>query len=205
MNGAADDLIETEDGREVFKYVVECAMPEDVTLVATDSQGVVYDFRGAIGLAPGWLDHPLTEKDSRWVSACLFSRVNAHDVSVQISMRGPARALDVSDEERAQWTLEEGAFYGQYFLPESEPIEWYACSGRNLQGAHEHKRDCANPDPNNPGFTYCGFTYTGECGDFAVPRDAKACRRQSGPGTFYRNCETGDDVFREVITTYVRP
>ena len=191
VNGGSDDLFETEGGREVFKYIVECAIPEGITLFATDSQGVTYDFPGAIGLAPRWLERPLNERDSRWVSACLFSRVNAHGVSVQISLRGPSSALDISDEERAQWTLEEGAFYGQYFLPESEPIQWYACSGRNLQGAHEHLRDCANPDPEHPGLTYCGFTYMGECGDFVAPPSPHACKNQSATGTYYRECTTG--------------
>jgi len=212
VNGAAADLIETEDGREVFKYLAECAIPVGTTLVATDSQGVAYEFDGAIGLAPRWLDHALNERESRWISACLFSRVNAHNISVEISLRGPSRALDVTLEESAEWTLEEGAFYGQYFLPITQPIAWYACSGRRVRDAHDRMRDCANPDPDHPGLTMCGFTYAGECGVAASPSSAAACESQSLNGTYYRDCSTGDvftseddSEFSEVITTFVHP
>lgn len=198
---AANGLIDSEDGREVLKYAIECAIPEGITLVATASNGTEYEFAGAIGLAPGWLQHGLTKNDQRWVSACLFSRVNAHDVSVLISMRGQSKALETTPEERAGWSQEEGAFYGQYFVSESEPIQWYACSGKNVDVAHDKLRDCANPDPEHPGLTMCGFTYTGPCDD--------TCASYSDRGTHYRNCaatgDDDDDDYHQVITTFVQP
>ena len=224
LNGTTDELLASEDGRAVLGALVGCAVPEDTILVA-EVDGTTYEFPGAVGLAPSWIDHPLTEKARRWVSACLFARVNAHDVSVQISMRGPHRALAVTEEERAQWTLEEGAFYGNYFTPDDQPIEWIACRGRDQATAETGDlvdRDCAEADPAHPGLSQCGFWFAGDCGSFAPDH---ACEHHSRKKSYYRDChdqpqaKDGDDEpcdeevddgegargFREVITTFVRP
>src|SRR5512133_1199414 len=54
---SAGDLLATPDGREVFGFIISCALPADLTLVA-DIQGVHYEFPGELGLAPRWRDHP---------------------------------------------------------------------------------------------------------------------------------------------------
>ena len=90
------------------------------------------------------------------------------------------RAFDLSASELATWTLEEGAFWGNYFSEGA--IDWNACRG--LDQASEPsgwlERDCAEPDGENPGFTLCGFDCAGECSDLAEPAacgslSAKAC------------------------------
>ncbi|MBC7975126.1 MAG: hypothetical protein H7138_09090 [Myxococcales bacterium] len=190
--------------------IVGCALPADVTLVAT-IQGTDFEFFGDLGLARSWLRGPLDREGQGWVSACIFSRVNANEVAIPISLRGPNPNLDVIEEEREGWSLEEGAFYGNLFGPANQPIQWYACRGKD-QAAGESgglvDRDCAEPDPENPGFTQCGFIYAGEC--------ESACERFSENGTFYRRCHTApqasghhgcsdDRTFRQVITTFVVP
>jgi hypothetical protein len=96
---------------------------------------------------------------------------------------------------------------------------WIACRGRD-QAAGETgglvDRDCAEPDPADPTHTLCGFTYAGDCADFAPPPNAFACQRFSNQG-YYVECSDhaafgGDDQhghecdhrdrFREVITTF---
>jgi hypothetical protein len=219
------DLIETEDGREVLTYTVSCALPDGVTLTGTDSHGTQYEFPGELGLAPQWLDHPLTQAGKGWVSACLFARVNVHGVPVEISMRGPSSALAVSPDEQASWTLQEGAFYGNYFTAPGQPIDWNACRGRDSEQAQRFERACAQPDPQNPGKTLCGFNFAGDCGRYSTARTATACRAFSRNG-YYVNCadaaifaagddhaDEGDDgrdddqsrIFRQVITTFVHP
>src|SRR5262245_40223696 len=79
--GGAAALLATADGREVLSYIVSCALPAGMSLVATASDGTVYEFPGEIGLARSWLHHPLSEIGKGWISACLFARVNAHDVA----------------------------------------------------------------------------------------------------------------------------
>jgi hypothetical protein len=221
----AADLLSTADGREVFSFLASCALPANVTLQATVG-GTSIEFVGDIGLAPQWLNHPLDHQGKGWVSACMFSRVNAHDISVPISLHGPSPALTVTRDERAQYTVEEGAFYGELFTPDDQPIHWIACRGEGLASGVTGglaERDCAKPDPAHPGLTLCGFTFAGDCGEFA--RD-QACEAFSERGQFYRRCHASpirghghghdadrddeddgghDGVFREVITTFVLP
>ncbi|MGN6109048.1 MAG: hypothetical protein ACTHU0_28340 [Kofleriaceae bacterium] len=226
----ARELLRTPEGREVLGFIVSCAVKEGDTLVA-QFEGNTYEFPGEIGLANDWTHHRLNSEGQGWVSACLFARVNANDVVLPVSMRGPHRQLTATAEEKAGWSLQEGAFYGNYFTPASEPIEWIACRGE-AQAAGEIgglvDRDCAEPDPANPGKTLCGFTYAGDCGDFA---EEWACKSYSERGTYYTQCydeaqfEEDEDhghhgcrdhrgkhhhhkrstKYRQVITTWVTP
>jgi hypothetical protein len=186
---SAGDLLATDDGRDVFSLVVSCALPSDVTLVATVN-GTELEFPGEAGLAPQWLATRLERTGQRWVSACMLARVNAHEVVIPISMRGPDPALAASADERAIWTLEEGAFFGNVFGPVSEPLQAFACRGRDKAAGDAGEladRECAAPDPANPGFTLCGMMFAGDCGNFAPDQ---ACEAFSARGTFYEKCHT---------------
>ncbi len=221
---SAGDLLATADGRDVFSLVVSCAVPSNTTLVATVN-GAQFEFPGEVGLAPQWLAARLDPPGQRWVSACMFARVNAHEVVIPISMRGPNPQLATSADERAAWTLEEGAFYGDAFGAVSEPLQAFACRGKDKAAGNAGEladRDCAAPDPANPGFTLCGMIFAGDCGRFAVDQ---ACEFFSARGTFYQRCHTApirshhgggqgqghdrddDDahVFDQVITTFATP
>jgi hypothetical protein len=200
---AAEPLLATEAGREVLAALVGCALPAEITLAATvDDQD--FAFRGGLGLARQWLTGPLDADSQRWVSACLFARVNAHGLAVQISLRGENDGLAVSDDERANFVLEEGGFFGNLFGPADEPIQWYACRGKDQASGELGRlidRDCAEPDPVKPAFTQCGFNYVGDCGSFAAE---PACESFAEKGTFYGQCHTGGgEVFSQVITTFV--
>src|SRR5687768_5206873 len=55
LNGVATTtMMANADSREVYSYVVGCALPAGQTLTARDSNGVAYTFAGALGLAPAW-------------------------------------------------------------------------------------------------------------------------------------------------------
>jgi hypothetical protein len=212
----AQDLLATEDGRDVFSVIVGCAVPGTITLVGTVA-GTDFEFPGELGLAPQWLDAPLDPSGQRWVSACIFSKVNAHDVALPISVRGPSSALTVTQDERQAFPLEEGAFFGNLFVPLSQPIQWFACRGKDQARGETGgliDRDCTEPDPAHPGLTQCGFFFAGDCGDFAVKH---SCEAFFEFGTFYLGCHTkpftwfpgfpglDNQVFFEVITTFVTP
>src|SRR5262249_30306815 len=195
------DFMATAQGREVFGFIVSCALPSGDTLVGTAPDGTALEFPGEIGLAKEWLDHPLSKAGRGWVSACLFARISDKDLAVSISMRGPHHALATTADEEAGGPLEEGAVYGDYFGAAGEPVQWVACRGKDLAAGASGAlvdRDCAKPDPNDPTRTLCGFTYAGDCGDFAP---VHACEHFSPLG-FYRDCQDkpGDDsnstVFR---------
>src|SRR5215813_5690077 len=205
---STSDFVATNEGREIMSFILSCALPEGTTLVATLPDNSTVEFFGELGLADEWLDHPLKKAGRGWVSACLFARVNNNDVPLPISMRGQHQSLAAPPDEVAAWSLEEGAFYGDYFVAPGEPVQWVACRGKD-QAVEEIAglidRDCTEPDPLHPGKTLCGFTYAGDCGDFSV---VHACERFSPQG-YYRDChdqpgdETKSDVFRQVITVFV--
>jgi hypothetical protein len=258
----AGGLLSSADGREVLSYVVSCALPAPQTVVAenqgtcsvdTDCQDLpqelgnttfggacaanhtcTYSFFGVIGVTPDWVDHPLDTAGKHWLSACLFSRVNAHDTAEEISLRGENSALTVSSDEQLLYSVEEGAFWGNLFTGDNKPILWNACTGRDLaQGVSGGLtiRDCAKPDPANPGFTKCGFNYAGDCAAFnpALPKAPHAClefETRAGYAYYYEGChvpgphalakahdgdDDGDDGenkyerFDEVVTTFVAP
>lgn len=226
----AQNLLATADGREVLSLVVSCAVPLEITLVGIVN-GAEFDLPGEIGLAPQWLSSRLDRVGQHWVSACMFARVNALEVVIPISMRGPHPQLAASAAERGFWTLEEAAFYGNAFGPLDQPLQWFACRGRDKAAGNAGglaSRQCAAPDPAHPGFTLCGMIFAGDCGSFA--RD-QACESFSSRETFYQRCHTSplrhhhgdrdadgdhdrdhdrdddDDaqVFNQVITTFVTP
>lgn len=205
----AGDLLSTADGRELLKYVVSCALPAATTLTA-DGGGTTYEFAGSIGLAPRWRHRRLTVTERRWVSACLLARVNAHGLSIEISLRGNHRALAATSDEAAAFTLEEGAFYGDVFTPAGGVDAAYACRGRD-QAAGETgtlaDRDCAEAG-DDPGRTQCGFVSTGDCTNLSgqpwaceAERDGtyRRCHDRSGLGSW-----PDGKAIREVITVYVR-
>lgn len=214
---SAKDLLATAEGRELLSFIVDCAIPLDQTLVA-DFNGEHFEFFGELGLTPEWLEHPLTDKGNGWISACLLARVSNTDVPIPLSFRGPNPALATDPDELSAWTLEEGAFYGNLFLPLNQPAAMFACRGKDLASGESGglvDRDCAKPDPARPGLTLCGFTYAGDCGAFAARH---ACEKFSRAGLFYKECHAspsvsahdddgGDDdvTYRQVITSYVLP
>jgi hypothetical protein len=196
------DFLASDDGMEVLSFIVSCALPIDNTLVVTDARGDTRELFGEVGLAPEWIDHPLKKAGRGWVSACVFARVSSNDVPIAISLRGQSKPLGTDAGEVASWTLEEGAFYGDYFVAPGEPVQWIACRGRD-QAVSEVggliDRDCAEPDPADPTHTLCGFLYAGDC--------AVTCEKVA-PDGFYRKCQDrpGDestaDAFRQVITVF---
>jgi hypothetical protein len=228
----SNELIATDEGRELLSYVVSCAIPHGVMLLA-EHGGETYEFPGQIGLAPKWLRRSLHESEQRWVSACLIARVNRFGIPVSISIRGPHDALKVSAAEANDYSVEEAAFYGNVFTPLHEPLIWNACRGRD-EAADESGdldlRDCSEPDPENPGLTLCGFTYAGDCADWGPPRNAYACKKFKEPrshqfgvdldlgrpdhrGGYYEQCHDSPGLgrwhhaerFDEVVTVFLAP
>lgn len=117
LNEQATQLAQTAEGREFVQYLAGCALCEGVTAFV-DVEGQHYEFPGAIGLAPQWIHHPLSEEEQRWVSACMLARTNYFGVEVKISLRNensPVAALQTTAEERADFTIYEGDFFGNLF------------------------------------------------------------------------------------------
>ena len=114
-------LAKTESGRQFLSYLINCALlPTQGAYAVID--GERHDFPGGMGLAPDWLDRPLTETEQRWVSAGILALTNFFGEHVQISMRNPHSgftSLDVSREEAGEYTLYEGDFFGNILIDPS--------------------------------------------------------------------------------------
>ena len=154
-------LIATPEQRELLRYLISCALPEGVTLYS-DVAGQRYTFDGSLGLAPAWLHGSLSESEQHWVSACIFARTNYFGKSVNISLRAssPApSALSASDEERRRFSLYEGAFFGNLFLP--QPMA-YTCSGTR-SARHELVKDRVCTERADGGLSRCGYIHLGHC------------------------------------------
>jgi hypothetical protein len=67
----------------------------------------------------------------------------------------------------ANYNTEEAAFWGDVFTSGGPK---HACNGVDqVRDGDTYGdlglRQCGQPDPNNPGFTLCGFTFDGNCAD----------------------------------------
>jgi len=198
------EILETAAGRDVYSYVVGCALEtgvnieadvadDPVTGPANDGNGNYQcvdghcTFHGSVGLTPSWQDHHLSGPGKGWISACMFARVNEHSISVALSLRGRNAALGVTSEEASLYQNEEGAFYGDLFIDDPDPSvppDWYACSGTGVAANPDSgglaQRDCAEPNPANPSLTMCGFNYAGPCADFTPEFPSPYACRTSG-------------------------
>jgi hypothetical protein len=190
---ADPSLAATAAKRKQLTYLVRCAMPPEVELYAQFGSER-FTFPGSIGLAPHWLTQAMTPSEERWVSACLLAHVNYFGKHVRISIRAtppPVPELEASDDERKTYTIAEGGFFGNLFLP--QPVA-YTCLGARMPAQAVDPilldRVCtqatgATTADNNP-ITRCRFVVTGRCEEassFTVD------------GIFYR----------EVIFTYLKP
>jgi len=235
-NPDTSEILETEAGRDVYSYIVSCALADNMTIEAdvagaadTAPPTTTYTcvdehctFPGGLNLTPRWDDHHLDNKGQRWISACLFARVNANDTAEAISLRGTNPGLIVSLEELELYTAQEGAFYGNLFIDDPDPSvppDWYACRGEAKAACPGDtgcgglaNRDCALENPANPGFTMCGFKYAGDCADFTPNLPSPyACKTYDAAAGTYGVCHKTSALrhwhpptkFREVITTWV--
>jgi len=226
---ASAEMLSTPDGREVFSYLVECALPEALTIEAVvpgaadtappetlyACESEVCTFQGSIGLAQHWAERRLDPKGQRWVSACMLARVNAYEISETISLRGAAPELAVGLDEARSFGVQEGAFFGNLFTDSDGPIDWNACRGSDQASAEFgglSLRDCTEPDPADPTHTLCGFNFAGDCADFSNLFPAPyACGSFDAVDGAYGECHPGDGnghwpglkTYREIITTYV--
>lgn len=120
LNGS---LLGDPDRLATAKYVVECALPEGVTLTKTVG-GVAIDFHGALGLAPEWEDDACDEDCQEWVSACLLARTNVSGQTVELWLTGDHPALGTGLD--LAYPVYEASFFGNLFVDEDAQ---YMCPG----------------------------------------------------------------------------
>jgi len=195
-----DDLLADAGGQTLLKYLVSCALPAEQTLVLGD-----VSFPGGAGLAPEWAEGPCEEPCQEWVSACLLARTNIYEIPVSIYLSGPHPALGDDDTERlaAGFDMEEGAYYGNLFLPFPRR---YTCRGSGYDPLYQSVRVCAQRGGR------CNMQWVGACGamdgDARVASERHACEAAQADGGYLR-CHNrasiaGSDSFPEPSRVYER-
>ena len=188
--------------RQLLSYTVSCALGPAQSFSFTWRDGSNVDqpetFWGLLGLAADWAVSPLDMAGQRWVSACLASRVNWYGHPVTLSSRGAhAKLRRLGTQERANFPSQEGAFYGNLFLP--NPVV-YACYDQPNQ-AHSRSllRDCAAGHIDSLGdVVQCGSVeILGSCADYCEPLDAGGLYHPSCAGV------PGEASIAGVITTFL--
>jgi len=190
---ANPDLASTAAKRHQLTYLVRCALPEHIVVYA-DYGGERFTFQGSMGLAPRWLAEAMTPSDERWVSACLLAHVNYFGKHVRVSMRAtppPVPAFEADDDEQQTYTIFEGGFFGNLFLP--QPVA-YTCQGMRTPAQAQdpilQDRVCTQETGETTAegtpITYCHFLVTGHCEEPA-------------------SLTVDGTPYAEVIFTYLRP
>jgi hypothetical protein len=151
------------------------------------------------------------ETCQRWVSACLLARTNAYGVRVQISMRAPETApqgirdaLAVTEQEKLDFPLREGAFYGNLFQTtpppdgvagplENTPV-FYACAGPGSNIPEITKRFCSSQGNDGP------IDVTGRCVQVCDGIDADT---DHGAMQSCHTTEVAAPPYDEVISVYI--
>ena len=173
-NALVDNALIDPNARELFKYIVSCALPEGAH-ISVDVQGTTYGFDGALGLAPEWgEDGGSCDDECRsWISGCVISRLDYLGQQVLISVRGKNDGLHSTPQERAAYPHIEATYYGDIF---SQPQKIYACLP---DGKDSIPRVCG------PSLDTCVVDVQGECDELCGPR------RNDGS---YPNCREADTL-----------
>ncbi|HEY9034077.1 MAG TPA: hypothetical protein VIN71_09085 [Pseudomonadales bacterium] len=185
---ANTDWLLTPEKRGLLRFITECALPENQLLVA-QSEGVLFEYYGQLGAAPGWngFASSMTDAEQRWVSACVLARVNYFGTPVPINLRthndGNGFSISASEQQKQDFPYFEGGFFGNLF---TLPPKQYVCTGdapaKVLIGKN---RICTLPSILDRRISECGFVIIGSCDEeFRFERD--------------------DIIYREVIYTWLR-
>lgn len=162
-------LAHTEQGRQLLKYLVSCALPAQDSVVV-NVQGQRYVFQGMLGGVPAWVERALTDNEKRILSACMAARTNFFQKTVRISLRSddPAapEGFQTTVEERETYPFFEASFFGNYFV--ANPVS-YVCLGDQTDAREQHMenvfRVCSLPHESLVGYSRCNFKIVGKCKD----------------------------------------
>jgi hypothetical protein len=213
-----NDLSDDGYGLQLMKYMVRCALPEDVCMdvqssandanVPLDCVAGRCHLCGNLNLAPNWLNGGLSQADERWVSACLLAHVNTKNVSVLISARDAVsgRIPSAPVSETDQFDGSEAAFYGNLFRPGPGGVfEKYVCNAGASQvpTGRVCGLDAANADQ-------CRMTFMGSCAGGSIsaggpfnPNAAACSYVESSDNGAVRQClDAQGGRWDEVITIY---
>jgi hypothetical protein len=195
-----------EDGelfRHLVRYLAKCAFEpgQSFNFSWVDAGGMLRNesYPGNLGLARDWSSRPLTRSESRWISSCLMSLVNALGVSVEVSLRGPHAGLATTADERTKFPVREAGFYGDFFDPESIGHLSVCFTGPQLGTDALMDRICGHDEER------CSFKIIGPCDEPALHVDGLVVCGTPGADGHATECRHANGITQaEVVTTFVR-
>jgi hypothetical protein len=228
LPGATTDLVDSEDGRNLLKYLVRCAMPEEEVVTfplpgggpGSDGGPPATDLElpGMLGFAPEWSIGPLDLGGQRLMTACLMAHINAFRIQVPISVRTASKGA-VSQDEALQFPAQELTAYGNYFTELEADRELHVCFGNSVALALGFGGGVGGERP-----TYldlricstegaCGFNRVGACFQWPELTDVVTSACETRDGDFYAGCheESFDDetvpttpAWTETVSVYLQ-
>jgi hypothetical protein len=148
-------LASSASGREVLRYLAQCALPAGAHLTVGSAE-----FAGGFGLAPEWVSEGLSTAQQEALTSCFLAHVNetGTKVPIQVAAVGSAMSADVARD---------GVFFGDLATGERYSCEQSAAS----ESPYSAARVCDAPG------NRCGITSLGACSSVC---DAQGCTAPSG-------------------------
>jgi len=187
--------LEDPSARQLFSYVVSCALPKGAELTYTDAQGNAYTFDGDLGVAQEWGKRggKCNETCRQWVSGCVLSRVDYLGQHVNISIRGVNPALKATPQERHDYPHREATYFGNIF---SQPQRLFACLS---PGQTSDPRVCG------PSLDSCGIQFLGSCDEICSgPTADGAFTNCRGPSDEDDEDEGEDRAYKGSVTAFLQ-
>lgn len=156
------DTIPKKERREVFENAIGCALSQSQSVV-DPYDGEVYT--GWWGIAPTWVNAPLTLDQRAWVTGCMAQRLNAYHIHVEILLEGNTPALYPNAGLEETWSFQESKVWGDLFSPSVGPFELYACWEKGVEEVcgepyeYLNKRICDEDNAN------CNLHIMGPCSE----------------------------------------
>ncbi len=170
-NIASTGGMEDTTAHQIFtSYLVGCALTANQCVTSTYLTQT-FTYCGSLGIAPAWTTRALSYAETKDVSSCVIARAHLTGTNLTISIRGDNAAYYTTTDEATNYNVEEAAFYGDIFTSTAGAI--HACDGVDQVRVGDTYgdlpyRQCGQPDPNNPGYTPCGFVFDGNCADICT-------------------------------------
>lgn len=112
-------------GRKFLKSAVRCALTSQYNVTDPVTNEL---YEGWWGLAPDWRTRPLTETETRWVSACMIQKLNAYGAPVKILLQGNHPAIEHNATLASTYPYIEATAFGNLFLGSGNTvmfISWF--------------------------------------------------------------------------------
>lgn len=171
---ANTDWLESSERRSLLYFITQCALDSN-QMLRIENHGVVFEFYGQLGAAPNWDGYPssISEREQRWVSACVLARVNYFGTPVPLNLRtwpNDDFYIHTTQKQREDFPFFEGGFFGNIF---THPAKKYVCTGDTAaQILIGKNRICTLPSISSDRISECGFVIVGSCdNDYLFERD----------------------------------